>query len=75
MSAQFLAYADDIDIIGRTKLNVTAGFRAIELEPIKMPLAVDEVKMKYILSAKNAIQIDIITVCKAATNLELGHHY
>ena len=35
-SVQLLAYADDIDIIGRTKRDVTGAFGAIELESTKM---------------------------------------
>ena len=35
-SVQLLAYADDIDIIGRTKRDVTAAFGAIERESTKM---------------------------------------
>ena len=39
-------YADDIDMIGRTKLNVTAAFSASERESTKMGLAVNEGKTK-----------------------------
>ena len=46
-SVQLLAYADDIDIIGRTKRNITVVFSAIERESIKMGLAVNEGKTKY----------------------------
>ena len=38
-SVQLIAYADDIDIIGRTMRNVTAAFSAIERESA-MALAV-----------------------------------
>ena len=47
-SVQLLAYADDIDIIGRTKRDVAAAFCAIEQESTKMGLAVNEGKTKYI---------------------------
>ena len=48
---QLLAYADDIDIIGRTKRDVTAAFAAIEKESAKVGLTVNEGKTKYMLSA------------------------
>ena len=48
---QLLAYADDIDIIGRTKRDVTAAFTAIEKESAKVGLAVNEGKTKYMLPA------------------------
>ena len=38
-SVQLLTCGDDIDIIGRTKRDVTAAFSAIEQEPTKMGLA------------------------------------
>ncbi|XP_050745358.1 uncharacterized protein LOC127011601 [Drosophila biarmipes] len=49
-SVQLLAYADDIDIIGRSKRDVTAAFSAIEKESAKVGLAVNEGKTKYMLS-------------------------
>ena len=45
-SVQLLAYANDIDIIGRTKQDVTAAFSAIERESTKMGLAVNEGRTK-----------------------------
>ena len=58
-SVQLLAYADDIDIIGRTKRDVTAAFSAIERESTKMGLAVNEGKTKYMLSTcRDARRID-----------------
>ena len=36
---EVFAYADDIDIIGRSKRDVTADFSAIERESTKMHLA------------------------------------
>ena len=50
-SVQLLAYADDVDIIGRTKRDVTAAFSAIERESAKMGLVVNEGKTKYMLSS------------------------
>ena len=46
---QLLAFAGDIDIIGRTKRNVTAAFSAIERESAKIGLAVNEDKTKCLL--------------------------
>ena len=50
-SVQLLAYGNDIDIIEHTNRDVTAVFRAIERECIKMDLAVNECKTKYMLLA------------------------
>ena len=49
-SVQLHAYAEDIDIIGRTMRDVTAAFTAIEWESAKMGLVVNEGKTKYMLS-------------------------
>ena len=54
-SVQLLAYADDIDIIGRTMRDVTAAFSAIERESAKMGLAVNEGKTKYMLSTSGDV--------------------
>ena len=57
-SVQLLAYADDIDIIGRCKRDVTAAFSAIEKESAKVGLAVNEGKTKYMLAtARNTRRI------------------
>ena len=45
-NCQLLAYANGIDIIGRTKPNATAVFSDIEREPTKIGLAVNEGKTK-----------------------------
>ena len=58
-SIQLLAYADNIDIIGRTKRDVTAAFSATERESTKMSRAVNEGKTNYILSTnKDVWRID-----------------
>ena len=54
-SVQLLAYANDIDIIGRTKRNVTAAFGAIERESTKM-LVVNEGKTKYMFSTSRDVR-------------------
>ena len=46
-SVQLLAYADDIDITGRTMRDVSAAFSANERESAKKGLAVNEGKTKY----------------------------
>ena len=55
-SVQLLAYADDIDIIERTKRNVTAAFSAIERESTKMGLVVNEGKIKYMSSTSRGVR-------------------
>ncbi|XP_060665548.1 uncharacterized protein LOC132797786 [Drosophila nasuta] len=58
-SVKLLAYADDIDIIGRSKRDVTAAFSAIEKESAKVGLAVNEGKTKYMLStSREARRLD-----------------
>ena len=47
---QLLTYAEDIDIIGRIKRDVTAAFSSIKRESIKIDLAVNEGKAKYIVT-------------------------
>ena len=59
LSFQLLAYDDDIDIIGRTKRDVTAAFSAIERESTKVGLAVNEGKTKYMFSISRDV-IDLI---------------
>ena len=58
-SVQLLAYADNIDVIGRTKRDVTTAFSAIERESTKMGLAVNEGETKYmLLTSKDVRRID-----------------
>ena len=40
-SFYFLAYADDIEIMERTKRDITAAFSAIEWESTKMGLTIN----------------------------------
>ena len=49
-SFQLLAYADDIDIKGRTKRDVTAAFNAMGRQSTKMGLAANKGKTKDMLS-------------------------
>ena len=55
-SVQLLAYADDTDIIGRTKRDITAALSAIEREFTKMGLAINEGKIKYMLSTRRDVR-------------------
>ena len=55
-NVQSLGYADDVDIIGRTKRDVAAAFSVIERESTKMSLAVNEGKAKYMLSTSGDVR-------------------
>ena len=55
-SVQLLAYAHDIDIIGRTKRDVTATYGAIERDSTKISLAVNEGKTKYMFSTSRDVR-------------------
>ena len=46
-TVQLLAYADDIDIVGRTKGYVKSVFSAIEWESSKMGLTINEGKRRH----------------------------
>ena len=51
-SSQILGYADDIDVIGRTKLDVESIFLEIEKVANSYGLMVNGDKTKYMLSSK-----------------------
>ena len=54
-----LGYADDIDIIGRTKRDVTGAFGAIERESARMRLAVNQNKTRFMMcSGKESRRLD-----------------
>ena len=55
-SVQLLAYADDINIIGRCKHAVTADFSTIQKESEKVDLMVNEGKTKYKISSSRGAQ-------------------
>lgn len=56
---QLLGYADDIDIIGRTKRDVTAAFGAIERESARAGLAVNMSKTKFMVcSSRESRRLD-----------------
>jgi hypothetical protein len=45
---QLLAYADDIDIVGRSQSTVRDAYSALEIEAAKVGLKINEPKTKYI---------------------------
>ena len=51
-------YVDDIDIVGRSKRDITATLNAIERESTKMGLAVNEGKTLYISTSRGVRRID-----------------
>ncbi|XP_051858122.1 uncharacterized protein LOC127565084 [Drosophila albomicans] len=56
---QLLGYADDIDIIGRTKRDVTGAFMAIKEESAKVGLAVNMEKTKFMVcSSRESRRLD-----------------
>ncbi|XP_060665650.1 uncharacterized protein LOC132797914 [Drosophila nasuta] len=55
-SDKLLGYADDIDIIGRTKRDVTGAFGAIEKESAKVGLAVNMEKTKFMVCSSRELR-------------------
>jgi hypothetical protein len=50
---QLLAYADDIDIVGRSQSAVRNAYLASEGEAAKVGLKINEKKTKYMIAARN----------------------
>jgi hypothetical protein len=50
---QLLAYADDIDIVGRSQSAVRDAYVALEREAAKVGLKINEQKTKYMIAAWN----------------------
>jgi hypothetical protein len=50
---QLLAYADDIDFVGRSKSAVRNAYLALEGEAAKVGLKINEQKTKYMIAARN----------------------
>jgi hypothetical protein len=50
---QLLAYADDIDIVGRSQSAVRNAYLALEEEAAKVGLKINEQKTKYMIAARN----------------------
>ena len=57
-SSQVLAYADDIDLIGRTSANVVESFLELEKAANSVGLKVNGDKTKYMLSTPTHTKID-----------------
>jgi hypothetical protein len=51
--AQILAYADDIDIVGRSQLAVLVAYLALKVEAAKVGLKINDQKTKYMIAARN----------------------
>jgi hypothetical protein len=49
---QLLAYADDIDIVGRSQSAVRNAYLALEEEAAKVGLKINEQKTKYMIAAR-----------------------
>jgi Reverse transcriptase (RNA-dependent DNA polymerase) len=50
---QKLAYADDIDTIGRNQAAVREAYLALEIKANKVGLKINESKIKYIIAARS----------------------
>jgi hypothetical protein len=50
---QLLAYADGIDIFGRSQSAVRDAYLALESEAVKVGLKINEQKTKYMIVARN----------------------
>jgi hypothetical protein len=50
---QLLAYADDIDIVGRSQSAVRNAYLVLEIEAVKVGLTINEQKTKYMIAAGN----------------------
>jgi hypothetical protein len=48
-----LAYADDIDIVGRSQSAVRDAYLALEREAAKVGLKINKQKTKYMIAARN----------------------
>jgi hypothetical protein len=54
---QLLAYADDIDIVGRSQSAVRNAYLALEEEAAKVGLKINEQKTRYMIAARNDMTI------------------
>jgi hypothetical protein len=50
---QLLAYADDINIVGKSQSAVWNTYLALEGEAVKVELKINEQKTKYMIAARN----------------------
>jgi hypothetical protein len=58
---QLLAYADDIDIVGRSQSAVLDAYLALEGEAAKLGLKINEQKTEYMIAARNDTTIRVHT--------------
>jgi hypothetical protein len=66
---QLLAYADDINIVGRSQSAVRDAYLALEEEAAKVGLKINEQKTKYMIAARNDGMIcDVGQSVELATN-------
>lgn len=61
-TVQLLAFADDIDIIGRTKQAVVEAFTSLENAASRMGLTINEDKTKYMISTNKTINRDPLKI-------------
>jgi hypothetical protein len=52
-TSQLLAYADDLDIVGRSQPAVWGTYLVLEIEAAKEGLKINEPKTKYMIAARN----------------------
>jgi hypothetical protein len=67
---QLLAYADDIDIVGRSQSAVGDAYLALEGEAAKVGLKINEEKTKYLIEARNDR-----TVCDVGQSVAIGDQH
>jgi hypothetical protein len=64
---QLLAYANDIDIVGRSQSAVQNAYLALEGEAAKVGLKINEQKTKYMIAARNDMKI-----CDVGQSVAIG---
>lgn len=68
-SSQILGYADDLDVVGRSKEDVTRSFLAIEKAAKDVGLQVNEDKTKHLLSSRSEASHN-----RLGQNIKIGHY-
>jgi hypothetical protein len=61
-SVQVLAYADDLDIIGRSERAIREAFTKLDKEAQLMGLKINETKTKYMETTTNPTRIEFLAV-------------
>jgi hypothetical protein len=67
---QLLAYADDIDIVGRSQSAVRDAYLALERQAAKVGLKINEQKTKYMIAARN-----YRTICDVGQSVAIGNKH